>query len=171
MSEDPELAPFLRNPGFLLSRVGTAVQSEFKEVLSRWGLKPLHFLVLSVLQRDGGASQQKLCNRLAIDSGNMVQLLDHLERLALARRARDPADRRRHIVTITATGDETLTAIRAAVEELHAEFFSPLDRAEQQTLVETLAKLYLRTAEGRGAPPIGLHPARPERPARHGRPA
>lgn len=157
---DQKLPPFLKNPGFLLSRVGTAVQGEFKDVLARWELKPLHFLVLSALKRGGGASQQELCNQLTIDSGNMVQLLDRLEELGFASRAADPRDRRRHIVTITTAGKESLTAIHAAVEELHAEFFSPLGQAEQQQLVETLAKLYLRTAEGRReAPPIGLSAA------------
>lgn len=148
-----ELPPFLKNPGFLLSRVGTAVQGDFKDVLSRWELKPLHFLVLSVLQRGTGASQQELCNQLAIDSGNMVQLLDHLEKLGFAQRAADPTDRRRHIVTITTSGRGAMSKIGTAIEEMHAEFFSPLDDSEQRQLVDTLAKLYLRTAEGRHQTP------------------
>jgi DNA-binding MarR family transcriptional regulator len=154
---DAELAPFLKNPGFLLSRVGTAVQSEFKELLRRWQIKPLHFLLLSVLQRRSGVSQQELCNQLKIDSGNMVQLLDHLEDLRLAQRDQDPADRRRHIITITAAGRDTLSAVNAAIEEMHVEFFEPLGAVEQQQLVTLLAKLYLRTPEGRReAPPVGL---------------
>lgn len=160
MSEDATHAPFLNNPGFLLSRVGTAIQSQFKELLSRWELKPLHFLVLSTLKRGAGTSQQMLCDQLRIDSGNMVQLLDHLETLGHAQREQDPHDRRRHIVTITGPGRETLVAVNAAVEEMHLEFFQPLGDAEQQQLVNSLAKLYLRTAEGRRAlAPIGLRPA------------
>ena len=40
--------------GFLLSRVGTAVQSGFKDLLAGWDIRPLHFLVL---ERSGVAAQ------------------------------------------------------------------------------------------------------------------
>ena len=71
--------------GFLLSRVGTAVQSGFKDVLAGWDVRPLHFLVLSALGSRSGSSQQDLCRLLGIDSGNMVELLDVLETRGYAR--------------------------------------------------------------------------------------
>jgi DNA-binding MarR family transcriptional regulator len=156
------VARLQQSPGFLLSRVGTAVQANFKQTLARWQLKPLHFLLLVVLDGTDGTSQQELCRTLKIDSGNMVELLDHLETLELARRSPDPSDRRRHIVTITDAGHDTLTEGRAAVEALDQEFLSPLTDSERDRLVTALAKLYAATAEGRRATgPVGLEPKGP----------
>ena len=63
------------DPGFLLSRVGAAVRAGFQEVLAGWGVRPLQYLMLLVLDSSGGVSQQELCAATGIDSGNMVELL------------------------------------------------------------------------------------------------
>lgn len=146
-----------QSPGFLLSRVGTAIQSAFKEILAHRQMRPLHFLVLTALSSEDGVSQQELCRALTIDSGNMVQLIDRLEELELAQRSPDPNDRRRHVVTITAAGRKALAGIGAQVAEMEQEFFSPLAEGERTRLVKTLGKLYANTAEGRReAPPAGI---------------
>src|ERR1700684_2326781 len=91
-------------PGFLLSRVGTAVQSGFKEVLARWDLRPLHFMLLTGIQAGAGSSQQELCRALGIDSGNVVELLDRLENLGYATRTRSAEDCRRPGGTMSPPG-------------------------------------------------------------------
>ena len=135
------------DPGFLLSRVGAAVRAGFKDVLAGWGIRPLQYVILLVLDTGGGLSQQELCAAAGVDSGNMVELLDGLEALRYAQRARDPRDRRRYVVTITASGRSALAELRQAVEEYNGRFFSPLTEPEQQQLAATLGKLYVTTAE------------------------
>ncbi len=164
MDASATVADLGRSPGFLLSRVGTAVQANFKQTLKRWQLKPLHFLLLMALDATPGTSQQELCRALTIDSGNMVELLDHLEQLGLAQRSPDPRDRRRHIVTITDSGRGTLGEVRIAVEAQDREFLSPLTDVERKQLVTALAKLYVTTPEGRHeTPPAGLEAKGPAR--------
>ena len=136
--------------GFFLSRVGTAVQSGFKEILARWGIRPLQYLVLNSLRAAGGSSQQQLCRVLNIDSGNMVELLDGLEELGYARRAPDANDRRRHVVSITAKGRSMLSRVTAEVVRFEDRFFEVLDHDERAQLAKLLAKLYSATAEARG---------------------
>jgi len=153
MGEEEPLSSLTGNAGFLLSRVGTAVQTGFKEVLGRWEIRPLHFAILTALSAAGSASQQELCRPLGIDSGNMVELVDALETRGYARRDRDPRDRRRYRVTITEQGQAAFAAMTKAVGDYTARFLEPLDRAEQMTLVAALAKLYATTAEGRRLPP------------------
>ena len=140
----------LDQAGFLLSRVGAAVQAGFKAVLAEWSIRPLHFLVLNALGAGVGPSQQEVCRALHIDSGNMVELLDALEALQYAQRAPDPDDRRRHVVTVTAAGRAALGEIMEAVREYDRRFFAPLDTGECAQLVGLLAKLYAPTPEGRG---------------------
>jgi DNA-binding MarR family transcriptional regulator len=137
------------NAGFLLSRVGTAVQTGFKDVLGRWQVRPLQFAILMTLRAGGEASQQQLCQALGIDSGNMVELIDGLERLGYAQRHRDPRDRRRHLLALTGDGQAAFAAMTQAVDEYTAGFLAPLDQAEQASLVAALAKLFVTTPEAR----------------------
>jgi MarR family transcriptional regulator, lower aerobic nicotinate degradation pathway regulator len=141
------------DPGFLLSRVGAAIRAGFQEVLARWDLRPLQYLILLILDAGGGVSQQELCMAAGIDSGNMVELLDGLESLEYAARARDPGDRRRHVVTITQRGRSALAQLRPAVDEYTNGFLSPLSEAERQQLTRSLGKLYVTRTDGQ--PPAG----------------
>lgn len=143
------------DPGFLLSRVGAAVRAGFKEVLAGWGIRPLQYLILLVLDTVGGASQQELCAAAGIDSGNMVELLDGLEALGYARRARDPRDRRRYVVTMTQRGQSALAELRQAVGQYTTGFLSPLTEPERERLASILGKLYVTTAEGQPPAPLG----------------
>jgi MarR family transcriptional regulator, lower aerobic nicotinate degradation pathway regulator len=135
------------DPGYLLSRVGTAVQTGFKEVLGGWQIRPLHFLILITLRARDALSQQDLCRTTRVDSGNMVDLIDTLERLGYAVRQRDPADRRRHLISLTETGRAEFTAMTEAVSRYNTRFLAPLDPAEQATLVTLLARLYVTIPE------------------------
>lgn len=153
------------DPGFLLSRVGAAVRAGFKEVLAGWGVRPLQYVILLVLHAGGGASQQELCAAAGIDSGNMVELLDGLEALGYARRARDPRDRRRYVVTMTPRGQSALGELRLAIQEYNTGFLSPLTEPERQRLTSTLSKLYATTAEGRPRTPQ-WEPRTPAKPLR-----
>ena len=160
MNTEPSLAGLRKGPGFLLSRVGTAVQAGFKEVLSGWGIRPLQYLLLVVLQSRPGSSQQELCRALGIDSGNMVELIDALEGLGYVVRATDAHDRRRRVVRITETGSAALSEMQGAVAEFDSQFLSPLNASERKQLVRILAKLYAATAEARGEGYSGMAPGR-----------
>jgi MarR family transcriptional regulator, lower aerobic nicotinate degradation pathway regulator len=141
------------DPGFLMSRVGAAVRAGFKDVLAGWGIRPLQYVILLVLDTGGGASQQELCAAAGIDSGNMVELLDGLEALGYASRARDPRDRRRYVVTMTQRGQSALAELRVAIEQYNTGFLSPLTQLEREQLGSILGKLYITTAEGQPRTP------------------
>jgi MarR family transcriptional regulator, lower aerobic nicotinate degradation pathway regulator len=149
MEEQVPMRQLTADPGFLLSRVGAAVRAGFKDVLAGWRIRPLQYLILVVLDSGGGVSQQELCATAGVDSGNMVELLDGLEALGYASRARDPRDRRRYVVTITQQGKSALGELRQAVAEYNAGFLSPLTKAERQQLAGILGKLYVTSAGGR----------------------
>ena len=153
MNTERVLEEMTAKPGFLLSRVGTAIQLGFKELLAGHGLRPLEFLILQLLGSGDGASQQQLCRAAGVDSGNMVEFVDTLERLGDATRTRDPADRRRYIVTITPTGRSRAAQIVRDLGAYDERFLSPLSDAERRRLVATLGKLYATIPEARERPP------------------
>ncbi|MGH3303941.1 MAG: MarR family winged helix-turn-helix transcriptional regulator [Streptosporangiaceae bacterium] len=153
METHAALQQLTADPGFLLSRLGGAVRAGLKDVLAGSGIRPVQYLILLVLQARAGASQQELCTAAGVDSGNMVELLDLLEALQYAVRARDPLDRRRYVVTITPRGRSALAELRQAVEDYHGRFLSPLTEPERQQLTATLGKLLDTTAEAQPGTP------------------
>src|ERR1700760_3215777 len=65
-------------------------------------LRPPHLIALRLLGERGPISQHALGVALSLDPSNVVGLLNELEERGLITRRRDPADRRRHIVALSA---------------------------------------------------------------------
>jgi DNA-binding MarR family transcriptional regulator len=61
--------------------------------------------------------------------------------MGLVERRRDPADRRRNALGLTADGTATLRRARRMVSDGARELLGPLDDAEVDTLVELLGKV------------------------------
>jgi DNA-binding MarR family transcriptional regulator len=129
--------------GLLLSKVATVVDRRLAAALDAMELRPKHLGALSVLCAHGALSQQALGERLGVDASAVVAIVDDLERDGLARRDRDPGDRRRHAVQVTAAGRTTLSRGHQTVGQVDDELFAGLTGRERQQLLTLL----LRTAE------------------------
>ena len=133
----------LANTAYLLGRLGREVRRRFTQILTGWNLNPSHYGILLLLEEIDHASQQQLSQALTIDRANMVDLLDLLEQRGFVERSKDPGDRRRHAVKLTASGRVTIRQMRQAVDTLdQEEFFVGLDSQEQATLHTLLLKLF-----------------------------
>jgi DNA-binding MarR family transcriptional regulator len=67
-------------------------------------------------------------------------LLNDLEESGLVERRRDPADRRRHIVTMTEQGRKALHQAEAAQQTLEDEILGALNAEERSQLAHLLRK-------------------------------
>lgn len=137
----------LIDQAYLLGRLGREARRQFTQVLSAWELHPSHYGIMLLLEAIGQASQQHLAQTLTIDRANMVALLDLLEQRGFIERQADPLDRRRHVVKLTAVGQEELQQIRQAREKVDDAFFAGLDNEEQKTLHQLLVKLFISLTE------------------------
>jgi DNA-binding MarR family transcriptional regulator len=126
---------------FLLKRLGFIVKEQWHEAFEPTGLQPQHHAVLSILDEGTCTAQWMIADRLDYDRSQIVGLLDDLEERGLVLRKRDPADRRRHLVTLTPEGRETLEKFRAISKSVETEFFAPLDAEERRTLHALLLRL------------------------------
>ena len=99
------------------------------------------FAVLHYLRDAGPLSQQDLGRALRINPSNLVALLDALQADGLIVRARDPEDRRRHLVGLTQDGDRRLLRARQAAEEAEQELLAPLSATERRAFVGVLERL------------------------------
>jgi DNA-binding MarR family transcriptional regulator len=146
-AEIPAKAPslvakeLLKSSGFLLARLGLNFKSRALARLDEAGFDPYDYSVLAILAEGARQAQATIAGALALDPSRLVALLDSLEERGLVERVRDPEDRRRHVVSITADGKRELSRLRAMVKELENEFFAPLDAEMREQLHEVLLLL------------------------------
>ena len=72
--------------------------------------------------------------RMTVEVASKVGLLDELEDHGLIERRRDPSDRRRHLVSLTAEGKRALNRLRSISKRVDDEFFAPLDAKQREAL-------------------------------------
>ncbi|MEP6640971.1 MAG: MarR family winged helix-turn-helix transcriptional regulator [Gaiellales bacterium] len=131
----------LESTTFLLKRLGFAAKEHTHEAFAGTGLSPFHFAVLSLLEEDPREAQALIADALGYDRGQMVQLLDELEERELVVRKRDPDDRRRHVVKLTAEGRKTLGRLRTIIRKVEDGFLAPLEPGERAALHALLLRL------------------------------
>src|SRR3954447_12535591 len=114
------------NPCLLLAHLGRVAKRRFADALEPTGLKGAQAFALMQLRELGPISQQDLAETLDLDPSKLVALLNELESDGLAERRRDPGDRRRHIVEISAQGRARLGDAEQAMAAFENEFFAGL---------------------------------------------
>lgn len=123
----------------LVTRLAKVVYKRSTEELL--GMRLRHFIALIFLRDQRLAPQQGMCERLGMDANNLVLLLNEMEDAGHVRRTRDPADRRRHIVEITAAGERALEKAERAQESIEEDLLAELSAPERQTLHTLLARV------------------------------
>jgi DNA-binding MarR family transcriptional regulator len=103
------------------------------------GMKLKQLITLELLANKEGCLQQELGATLMIDPNNCVLLLNDLDERGYVERQRDPRDRRRHIVVITAAGLKALDKAEAKLEALEGEVLANLDDTEREQLRDLLS--------------------------------
>jgi DNA-binding MarR family transcriptional regulator len=122
----------------LLIRLTRAVYKRASEDVL--GMKLKEYMSLSSLRDRGEMPQSELCLSMHLDPNNCVLLLNAMEGSSWIERRRDPADRRRHIVVLTAGGREALARAEAAIGSLEAEVLSALTPEERETMRDLLSR-------------------------------
>jgi MarR family transcriptional regulator, lower aerobic nicotinate degradation pathway regulator len=131
----------LRNTTFLLKILGAAAKESSLGAFSSHELNPQHYAVLSLLEEGSRETQATIADALGYDRSHLVGLLDELEAKGLVERRRDPGDRRRHVVSLTAGGKKTLGQLRTIAKQVETEFLRPLSEDERRTLNALLLEL------------------------------
>jgi DNA-binding MarR family transcriptional regulator len=116
----------------LLTQVHKAINRRTDEHLLGMRFKP--YMTLGYIRDHPGTSQQELESALFMDANSVVLILNELEAGQLSMRRRDPNDRRRHIVEITAAGRRALERADRARETLEDEVLRTLSAEDRKAL-------------------------------------
>jgi DNA-binding MarR family transcriptional regulator len=138
----------LGHVGFLLNRAAARVRENFIVALRPLKLTPRHYGVLTYLAEAGPRSQHEIGARVFFDRTTMVNVVDDLERLGLARRERQPEDRRAYSVRLTERGRQTQARARAVARAVNRAFLQSLSAREQRELRDLLRRLVLAGRAG-----------------------
>jgi DNA-binding MarR family transcriptional regulator len=124
--------------------------------MSDCGLSMARTKVLRRLREQGPTRQSVLAADFELSPHSITDIVDGLERLGLAERRPDPADRRAKLVAITATGEASLEVANATRERLLTQIFGSLNEDDRATLVRLLDSLdeAAQTATAAPAAPI-----------------
>lgn len=131
----------------------TAVQTGrvASDALAAVGAHKNHFMVLAALAEFGDASQADLSGRTRIYTSDLVSVLNDLVKGGWVRRAPDPADKRRNVITITDAGERRLAELDRVLDGVNEHVMAPLDGEERARLFALLGRINAHLAD----PPEG----------------
>ncbi|MCX5211957.1 MarR family transcriptional regulator [Kitasatospora sp. NBC_00240] len=144
----PAVPPVQASTVFRLGVLGAMATELFAAAVEPHGLKPKQVGLMIVLSEGLAASQLDVARVMGVAPSLVVGFADHLEGLGAIRRTRDPADRRRQLLTLTDHGRELLDTCSASAHTLDARFADGLTEQEHAVLTGLLGRL----AAGRGLP-------------------
>ena len=130
-----------RDGGFvsLLTQVHKVLNRRTGEDILGMRFKP--YMTLGFVRDHPGISQQEIESALFMDANSVVLILNELEAAQFSVRRRDPNDRRRHIVEITAAGRRALERADKARDSLEDEVLTGLSPEERKTLRRLLERV------------------------------
>lgn len=99
------------NTWIKLSRATNTVTKNIRSTIEHHSLTISQFGVLELLLHLGPQTQKTISDKLLISGGNMVTVLDNLERAGLVKRQPNPGDRRSYLVCLEQKGHTLITKV------------------------------------------------------------
>jgi DNA-binding MarR family transcriptional regulator len=148
-----------------LTRRAMAERMAHEEWAIEAGFRPGCIGVLHTVAQLEPVSQREVSSALLLDPSDLVTLVDILEQAGLLERRRDPADRRRYALEVTARGQLAVARLREIAREANEEVLAPLDDDERSELEKLLSRIVAHHTELPAAAVSQAELAEPARPS------
>ncbi|TYR33970.1 MarR family transcriptional regulator [Mesorhizobium microcysteis] len=104
-------------------------------------LTPPQFAALAKLAEVGATSQNQLGALIAMDAATIKGVIDRLKARGLVDLTKHDEDKRRLVVSLTATGQEAVERLLPLARHITEQTSAPLNEREMATLMRLLAKI------------------------------
>lgn len=138
----PTLPDTLTDRVAVLLEVALArAQAMGEQALTELDISGREYGVLALLEHGPAPAQHQLGGALGIDRTTTMALLAGLQARGLVSRARDPANRRAYLVTLTDAGEQLRARASQLLTDCDDRFLAPLPSHERTHLRSTLMRL------------------------------
>jgi DNA-binding MarR family transcriptional regulator len=128
--------------GYQLAQATISTTAVYLEAVGKpFGLRPVEYTILSLINQNPGGSPAQLAKALAVTAPNITMWIDKLEEQGWVVRQRDEQDKRSLQLRLTPRG---ATLVAKATEQLLAgeqKAFAGLSEGERAILIELLHKV------------------------------
>lgn len=143
MAHNDAPSQYERGLGLLL-QLALVLHHDLAQSLQRDGLTVARVRVLWELRSRGPVLQRELAEALDVTPRTMTGIVDGLVATGLVTRQPHPTDRRATLVTLTAHGEATTSAIEADQAQFVQILFGGMDEARLQCLIDGLEEILSR---------------------------
>ncbi|MCH4890847.1 MarR family transcriptional regulator [Acidaminobacter sp. JC074] len=126
---------------FLLSASQNIVNKYFAGELSKYGVTPAQYGVLSCLWSHGEMNPSKIRSILKLEASSVSGVLDRMQKEDLIDRKIDPNNRRTIIVSPTEKAMSLKEGIESVVEDMNHKYLHSYSEDEQEVLKKVLQSI------------------------------
>src|ERR1700719_2182507 len=125
-----------------------------QKLLDKEGVSVAHWYYLRVLAERGEMNQLELSKRVGIASTTAVPALDNMEKRGLLKRTRDPKERRKFYVGLTADGKQIIDDLLPEIIDMMSASLEGITREEMRTFWKVMHDIEKNLAEMPGGDPV-----------------
>lgn len=122
----------------MATRLARTVTAAELPVLQAHDLSMWAYVVLTGLDDGPVRTQAALARRVGADPTRIIDILDELQQRGLIEREPDPADRRVHLLSLTADGRRRLDSARAGIRQREEELLARLPARDRLRFLRAL---------------------------------
>jgi DNA-binding MarR family transcriptional regulator len=128
-------------PSWLINQTSVRATRLVSEKLRTVDAHRYHYSALAALDELGAMSQAELGRRCGLDRSDVAAVAAELAERKFIRRVTDADDRRRNIVSISASGRRRLRTLDGLLRDTQKQLLAPLSAAEREQLVRLLLRV------------------------------
>jgi DNA-binding MarR family transcriptional regulator len=126
----------------LIHRTDVRAMNYFKKKLKPYGMTPVRWSIISVLDSQKGRTQTELAEAIDKKQTTIVEMIYAMEEKGLIKRIYSERDRRLHYLFLTEKGEELKKTLSPLVKDAHLFVTRQLSDEENTQLKTLLNKVY-----------------------------
>ncbi|WP_154990010.1 MarR family winged helix-turn-helix transcriptional regulator [Priestia megaterium] len=126
----------------LIHRTDVRAMNYFKKKLKPYGMTPVRWSIISVLDSQKGITQTELAQAIDKKQTTIVEMIYAMEEKGLIKRIYSEQDRRLHYLFLTEKGEELKKTLLPLVKDAHLFVTRQLSDEENTQLKTLLNKVY-----------------------------